>query len=335
MKKINVGVIGLGVGFKHLKNLITIKNVNKIFFYDFDKKKIKFLYNNISTKKLFEVTNEDEIFLNSNIDLVCICSYDNYHFSHVKKALKNNKHIFVEKPLCLKLKELNFIKKKVEQKKKIYLSSNFVLRENSFFKILKKKIENNYFGRIYLIEANYNYGRIEKIIKGWRGKIRNYSVTHGGGVHLIDLIIELTGKKLDSVISHGNNISTKVYGLKFSDCVSSIIKCLDGSTINLISNFGSITPHHHVLKIYGTKATSIYDLNNFLLINKKNKKKILRFNNIKNIKTKNLKIFVNKLISKKKKDKIFLKKEKNNLIKITEHCINIEKSIKLRNWRKL
>ena len=50
----------------------------------------------------------------------------------------------------------------------------------------------NYFGKIYLIEANYNYGRLEKIVKGWRGKIYNYSVTHGGGIHLIDLIIQLT-----------------------------------------------------------------------------------------------------------------------------------------------
>ena len=33
-KKINVGIIGLGVGFKHLSNLIKNKNINKIFVYD-------------------------------------------------------------------------------------------------------------------------------------------------------------------------------------------------------------------------------------------------------------------------------------------------------------
>ena len=39
MKKINVGIIGLGVGLKHLKNLNTINKVKKIYYFDFDKKK--------------------------------------------------------------------------------------------------------------------------------------------------------------------------------------------------------------------------------------------------------------------------------------------------------
>ena len=335
MRKINVGIIGLGVGLKHLENLKKINKVNKIYFFDFNFKKINKLPIITNSKKLFKVNNENEIFQNPDIDLVCICSYDNYHFSHVKESLKNNKHIFVEKPLCLTSNELNFIRKKVTQKKNIFLSSNFVLRENSFFKKIKKKIKNKYFGKIYLIEANYNYGRLEKIVNGWRGKIRNYSVTLGGGIHLIDLIIQLTNKKMKSVISHGNNISTKPYGFKFYDCVSSIIKCSDESTIALTSNFGSITPHHHVLKIYGTKATAIYDLNNFLLINNKNKKKIFKFTSIKNIKTKNLKDFIDKMVSDKGNDKKILFKEKNDLIKITQHCIEIDKSIRSKNWRKI
>ena len=41
MKKINVGIIGLGVGFKHLKNLEKINKVNKIYFFDFNLKKLK------------------------------------------------------------------------------------------------------------------------------------------------------------------------------------------------------------------------------------------------------------------------------------------------------
>ena len=40
MKKINIGVIGLGVGYHHLKYYLNNKNCNVIKVCDFDKKKI-------------------------------------------------------------------------------------------------------------------------------------------------------------------------------------------------------------------------------------------------------------------------------------------------------
>ena len=131
---------------------------------------------------------------------ICVCSYDNFHFTHVKKSILSKKNIFVEKPLCLKTRELKIIKTLVK-KNNVNISSNFVLRQNSFFKNLRDKIKKGFFGKIYLIEANYNYGRLDKITKGWRGRIKNYSITGGGGVHLIDLIKFLTKKKFKKVIS--------------------------------------------------------------------------------------------------------------------------------------
>ena len=45
MNKINVGIIGLGIGFKHLSNLKKNKNIGEIFVHDKIKKK------NYSSKK--------------------------------------------------------------------------------------------------------------------------------------------------------------------------------------------------------------------------------------------------------------------------------------------
>ena len=39
--------------------------------------------------------------------------------------------------------------------------------------------------------------------------------------------------------------------------------------MNLVSNFGSISPHHHCLNIYGTKGTGIYQLTNQFFISNK------------------------------------------------------------------
>ena len=123
-----------------------------------------------------------------------------------------------------------------------------------------------------------------------------------GGVHLIDLIKFLTKKSLKRLFQ-GNNISTSSRGINFPDCISSIIKFKDDSIMNLVSNFGSISPHHHCLNIYGTKGTGIYQLTNQFFISKKNKNKLFVVDNVKNNKELILKNYIKNLISKKKMTK--------------------------------
>ena len=57
-------------------------------------------------------------------------------------------------------------------------------------------INNNLFGNIYYFEGDYNYGRLKKITSGWRGKIPFYSITLGGGSHIIDLSKFLINKRI-------------------------------------------------------------------------------------------------------------------------------------------
>lgn len=139
--KLNVAVIGLGVGAKHAKIFQSNKKVNLVSLCDFDKKKID-LY-----KKKFKgckfTINADDIFKDPNIDVVSIASYDNFHSKHVLQAIKNNKHFFVEKPFCLNSVELNKICLNLKKKTKIIFSSNLLLRSNPSFIDLKKKLTKN------------------------------------------------------------------------------------------------------------------------------------------------------------------------------------------------
>ena len=120
--------------------------------------------------------------------------------------------------------------------------------------ILKKKNQKKNFGKIYFIEADYNYGRLGKIISGWRSKIKNYSVTLGGGIHLIDLILFLLDKKIKKVRAVGNKIVT---GKKstFYDFVSAELILENNAILKINSNFGCVYPHFHKLNIYGSKKT--------------------------------------------------------------------------------
>lgn len=330
--KINVAVIGLGVGFKHALIYKKNKYCNLAIICEKNKKKIKKLKKYFPKVKF--TINENDIFNNKSIKLVSIASYDNFHYQHVKKSIENNKHVMVEKPICLTEAELKNLISIFKKKKKLKISTNFTLRGSGIFNQIKNKISD--FGKIYYIEASYNYGRIEKIIKGWRSTIPFYSVTHGGTIHLIDLIMWLTKKKIIKVISIGNKISTNKSKFRFKDCVSTLCLFEDGSTAKFNANFGCVTPHHHLVQIYGTKKTFIHNLeNSFLYSNRdtdKKNKKVFKFN--RNLftydKSKTLNDFIISIVKNKK-----INISKKNILDVMSVSIAIEKSLKTKKWEKV
>ena len=99
MKKISAGIIGFGIGQKHFEAINNYKNTKVKTICEKDFKKLKYL------KKVFPeikiTNNENDIFLDRDINLVSIASYDNYHYSQILKCIKNNKNMIVEKPMCL------------------------------------------------------------------------------------------------------------------------------------------------------------------------------------------------------------------------------------------
>ena len=263
MKKLKVGIIGMGVGEAHISGYLSHPSCEVISLCDFDdevRDKITEKYQQYNIYK-----NADEILNDPEIDVVSIASYDNYHFKQIMLGIENNKHLFIEKPICLYENEMINIIKALKKKAHLKISSNLILRKSDRFIKLKNMIENNDLGEISYIHSAYNYGRINKITEGWRGKIDFYSVVYGGGVHLIDLILWLTGNKVIEVSAFGNNIHTKGTTFKYNDLVASVLKFENGMAATLTCNFGCVYPHFHQLEIYGTKATFCNDRNDALL----------------------------------------------------------------------
>lgn len=122
-------------------------------------------------------------------DIVSICSTDDVHAAQVIQALDMNKHVFCEKPLCHTRREFEAIKAAYEPKKRrCALGMNFPLRWHKPFVEAKLRILRGELGDIYLVQAEYNYGRRHKMTDGWRGKYPDYSVVMGGGIHLLDIM---------------------------------------------------------------------------------------------------------------------------------------------------
>jgi predicted dehydrogenase len=272
MKKIDVGIIGLGVGQWHLETYMKSNHVKNIFICDFKK--------NIE-KKFFKISKNiyhssfKEMLKNKNIKIISIASYDNYHFKQVLSSLSNNKNVFVEKPLCMFKHELKKIFKK-QKKTKLLLSSNLVLRSNPLFQNIKKKINDGFFGKIFFIEGDYFWGRVDKFY-GWRSKLKYYSKIYGAAIHMIDLITWMLGQRPKYVYAEGNKIGTKSK-MKFNSFVILNLIFKNNLIVKITGNGPCVYPHFHGLKIFGSKKTFLHDHKASHIYSKKDVKKL----NLKN-----------------------------------------------------
>lgn len=256
-EKIGVAVVGLGIGAEHARAYLAAKNCELYWLYDLDVAKARSLVEKLGAG--MAAAKFEDILNDPAVDLVSICSFDDAHGREVITALNAGKHVFVEKPLCQSVAELRAIKKVWHEKSKIHLASNLVLRSSPLFLWLKEAISRGDLGDIYAIDGDYLYGRIHMITKGWRKDVENYSVMLGGGVHMVDLMLWLSGEKPVEVHAFGNRISTGDSAFRYNDFVAATYKFSSGLVGRITANFGSVHRHQYVLRIFGTKATFIYD----------------------------------------------------------------------------
>lgn len=207
---------------------------------------------NVADKFGFEACTGDaeNIIENEKINTVFIATPHNLHANYVIKALKANKNIFVEKPLCLTLSELEEIKQTVAQSTG-QLMVGFNRRFAPQIVEMKKKLGNNL---PKAINYRINAGKLPP--SHWI----NDSEIGGGRIigeacHFIDLCCFITESAIKKItanaLSSANNIK---------DTVSISIAFEDGSiaSISYFSN-GSKKLTKEYLEVFCGEQTIIID----------------------------------------------------------------------------
>jgi predicted dehydrogenase len=256
-KLLRVGVIGLGVGERHLAAYQSDPRCEVVAICD------------IAPERLAEVaarapgahatTNAAEILEGGGVDLVSIATFDDAHYTQARAALDHGKHVFVEKPLCRADDELSDLAAAHRRHPELRLASNLVLRAAPLFTWLRHEIQAGDLGQVYAFDGDYLYGRLHKITSGWRGGVAGYSVMLGGGIHMVDLMIWLLGERPSSVHGCGNAISTHGSAFAQNDFASATFQFPSGAIGRITANFGSVHRHQHVVRVFGTKATVVSD----------------------------------------------------------------------------
>jgi predicted dehydrogenase len=190
-----VAVVGFGfMGMTHTLNILKNKDLKLVAIIDSDLKLIEkniesksgnFLTGNIDSRDLAAVhkySNLDDCFLSEELDAVNICVHTNLHYEMTKKALLHNKHVFLEKPFCLDIKQAKELISLAERKKKILMVGH-VVRFMPPYQKLKQWIDSKEFGELKFMSLSRFSG-----LPGWgQWKDKHVSDTSGGA--LFDLVI--------------------------------------------------------------------------------------------------------------------------------------------------
>jgi len=147
----NISIIGYGYwGKKLARNFQNSSHFNILSIVD--KKKINLINarKNLSNIKCF--SNYKNALQNDLLDLIVISTPTSTHYDISKFALENSKHILVEKPLSLSLKQVDKLNKIAKNKKRmIFVDYPFLF--SGTINYIKKIINQNKFGKILEIES--------------------------------------------------------------------------------------------------------------------------------------------------------------------------------------
>lgn len=253
MAELGIGVIGLGVGERHAAGFARHPAARIAALCDIDPAKREMAGERYPGARIYQ--DASELIADPAVQVVSIASYDDVHFEQAAAALSAGKHVFVEKPVCLQAEELAELRRLISANQGLKLSSNLILRRAPRFLDLRARMRDGTMGAVFYMEADYNYGRLHKVVDGWRGRLPFYSVVHGGAIHLVDLAMWLTGKRVVEVSAVGNAIASSGTSFRFNDLVVATLVCEGGMLVKVSANFGCVTPHFHRLMVYGTEAT--------------------------------------------------------------------------------
>ncbi len=254
--RLGAAVVGLGVGEQHARALLSA-GCELRWLYDLDEGRSREVATRLGAGRPapdFEALLEDP-----EVRIVSIASFDDAHFGQVIESLAARKHLFVEKPLCRSREELARVREAWERAGRPHLASNLVLRAAPLYRWLGEEILRGTLGRIYAIDGEYLYGRLAKITEGWRKDVENYSVVQGGGIHMLDLMLAIAGEAPVRVHAVGNRMATAGTSFRYDDFAAATFTFPSGLVGRLTANFGCVHRHQHVLRVYGTKGTFLYD----------------------------------------------------------------------------
>ncbi len=238
---IRVGVIGTGaMGQNHLRIYSEMEGVELAGISDIDQKRVEFMATQFKTKAF---TDYKKMFL-EGLDAVSVVVPTKLHKQVALDALDAGMQVLVEKPIADTIENAEMIIEAAKKARKVLMIGH-IERFNPAVIRLKEIINSGILGKIVSIST--------KRVGPYNPRIRDVGVILDLGVHDIDIISYLYGKKINSVYAiAGANIHS------FEDHASIILR-MDHNFAGVVET-NWLTPHKvRQLTTIGVKGVAYLD----------------------------------------------------------------------------
>ena len=264
--KLRIAIAGLGFGKKiHLEALKESDYLIPKAIYHYKKEKGPSLEKETGLSFYHDW---EQLIKSKDIDGIIIATSPESRFELAKKALENNKHLLLEKPVALTSLE-------IEELQRISLINNlsvcvdFEYRAVPLFLQTKKIIDKNSLGKIYLIKLDWLMGSRSDPKRAWNWyslKEKGGGVIGALGTHAFDMLnwffgesIKVSGKLSTSIKQRSLPNSSKLLEVTSEDiCIANLeINNLDSTSIPCQVSLSSVSKNGRgfSLEVYGSEGS--------------------------------------------------------------------------------
>lgn len=261
MKKLRIGVIGLGWGRAHIAGYQSHPAAEVIAIADPDRKRLAKIGDECNIAGRY--VSAEAMLQKEKLDVVSVATPNKYHCSLTMAAFKAGCHVLCEKPLAMNTAEgRKMLAAAKKHKKRLMINFGFRFKEQSW--AIKKQVESGVLGDIYFARTVWHRRRGIPG-SGWFGQKK---LSGGGplidlGVHRLDLALWLMnypepewvmGSAYNKIAAPLAKKEEKAFDVE--DFAAGFIKFKNGATLEIEASWAANIRENNLMetRLYGNQG---------------------------------------------------------------------------------
>lgn len=208
MQKLNVGVVGLGLGRHHVAAYADAPSVDRLVVCDINADVLQEM-TAAWPQVTAAYTNLDAMLAREQLDAVSIVTPDHFHRPHAEACLAAGAYVLLTKPLATNLEDGRAIVRAAEQAgRKLMVAHE--RRYRSRYLRLKALLDSGALGTVIYIrvDAIQDKRRQFEASPWYASTAAGRTALVGSGIHEVDLVRYLVGRPIASVSAYSNRLGS-------------------------------------------------------------------------------------------------------------------------------